>query len=52
MEEKLTLLKPKIDVVFHALFKEDNEKINISVQDIIKATGLKEEQILELKKNI
>ncbi len=27
MEEKLTLLKPKIDVVFHALFKQGNEKI-------------------------
>ena len=27
MEEKLTLLKPKIDVVFHALFREGNEKI-------------------------
>lgn len=27
MEEKLTLLKPKIDVVFHALFREGNEGI-------------------------
>ena len=27
MGEKLTLLKPKIDVVFHALFREGNEKI-------------------------
>lgn len=27
MEEKLTLLKPKIDIVFHALFREGNEGI-------------------------
>ena len=27
MKENLTLLKPKIDVVFHALFKKGNEKI-------------------------
>ena len=27
MGEKLTLLKPKIDVVFHALFREGNEGI-------------------------
>ena len=27
MEEKITLLKPKIDVVFHALFRPGNEKI-------------------------
>ena len=27
MGKKLTLLKPKIDVVFHALFREGNEKI-------------------------
>ena len=27
MGEKLTLLKPKIDVVFHALFKQGNEEI-------------------------
>ena len=27
MKENLTLLKPKIDVVFHALFKKGNEEI-------------------------
>ena len=26
-EEKTRLLKPKIDVVFHALFRQGNEKI-------------------------
>ena len=35
MGEKLTLLKPKIDVVFHALFREGNEKIT---KAIIQAT--------------
>lgn len=31
MGEKLTLLKPKIDVVFHALFREGNEKITKAI---------------------
>ena len=31
MEEKLKLLKPKIDVVFHALFREGNEGITKSM---------------------
>lgn len=35
MEEKMTLLKPKIDVVFHALFRKGNEEIT---KAIIKAT--------------
>jgi len=35
MGEKLTLLKPKIDVVFHALFRKGNEEIT---KAIIKAT--------------
>ena len=35
MEEKFILLKPKIDVVFHALFKKGNEEIT---KAIIKAT--------------
>ena len=35
MEEKITLLKPKIDVVFHCLFKRGNERIT---KAIIEAT--------------
>ena len=31
MEEKLTLLKPKIDVVFHSLFRIGNENIKKAI---------------------
>ena len=31
MEEKITLLKPEIDVVFHSLFKVGNEDITKAV---------------------
>lgn len=48
MEEKITLLKPKIDVVFHALFKEGNEGIT---KAIIEATTKEEIESVNLDNN-
>lgn len=37
MEEKMTLLKPKIDVVFHTLFRKGNEEITkLTIEQIEK----------------
>lgn len=48
MEEKITLLKPKIDVVFHALFKEGNEGIT---KAIIEATTKETIESIDLNNN-
>lgn len=48
MEEKITLLKPKIDVVFHALFKEGNESIT---KAIIEATTKEKIESINLDNN-
>lgn len=45
MEEKLELLKPKIDVVFHALIRKGNERI---AKSIIKATTKEKIEKVEL----
>lgn len=45
MEEKLTLLKPKIDVVFHSLFRIGNEEIT---KAIIKAVTKEKIQSINL----
>lgn len=48
MEEKMTLLKPKIDVVFHALFRKGNEEIT---KAIIKATTKEKIEKINLDNN-
>ena len=48
MEERITLLKPKIDVVFHALFREGNEGIT---KAIIEATTKEKIESVNLANN-
>ncbi len=45
MENKIELLKPKIDVVFHSLFKKGNERITKAIISSITKEEIKEIQL-------